>query len=57
LIHPAVATVCLGARTAAEVERNATLFTRPVPAECWRELVAEGLLAAEVPIPTEHSGL
>ncbi|HEX3778855.1 MAG TPA: aldo/keto reductase [Pseudonocardiaceae bacterium] len=50
--HPAVATVCLGARTAQEVERNAALFDRPVPLECWQELVAEGLLAAEVPMPT-----
>jgi len=52
LNHPAVATVCLGARTAAEVERNAGLFARPVPVDCWQELVAEGLLAADVPMPT-----
>jgi D-threo-aldose 1-dehydrogenase len=50
--HPAVATVVLGARTAAEVTRNATLFDRPVPLECWQELVAEGLLAENVPMPT-----
>ncbi len=46
LAHPVVATVCLGARSAAQVERNATLFDEPVPVEAWRELVAEGLLRA-----------
>ncbi|HEY2699400.1 MAG TPA: aldo/keto reductase [Pseudonocardiaceae bacterium] len=50
--HPAVATVVLGARTATEVTRNATLFDRSVPLECWQELVAEGLLAENVPMPT-----
>jgi D-threo-aldose 1-dehydrogenase len=44
LAHPAVATVCLGARSAAQVERNAALFDDPVPDDAWRELVAEGLL-------------
>lgn len=52
LNHPAVATVVLGARTAEEVNRNATLFDEPVPVECWQELVAEGLLADDVPMPT-----
>jgi D-threo-aldose 1-dehydrogenase len=52
LNHPAVATVVLGARTAAEVTRNATLFDEPVPVECWQELAAEGLLADDVPMPT-----
>lgn len=44
LRHPAVATVCLGARSAAEVTRNAALFDRPVPDDVWRDLVAEGLM-------------
>lgn len=52
LNHPAVATVVLGARTAAEVTRNATLFDQPVPLECWQELVAEGLLTDDVPMPS-----
>jgi D-threo-aldose 1-dehydrogenase len=51
LAHPAVATVCLGARSAAQVKRNATLFDRPVPDEAWSELVAEGLLRSEAVIP------
>ncbi|WP_067178935.1 aldo/keto reductase [Microtetraspora niveoalba] len=46
LRHPAVSTVVLGARSAAEAGRNAALLDRPVPEDLWAELVAEGLLAA-----------
>src|SRR5688572_12207970 len=35
LAHPAVATVCLGARSAAQVERNASLFDEPVADAVW----------------------
>ena len=52
LAHPAVATVCLGARSAAQVERNAALFDAPVPDAAWSELVAEGLLRPDAVIPT-----
>jgi D-threo-aldose 1-dehydrogenase len=52
LAHPAVATVCLGARSAAQVRRNAALFDEPVPEAAWSELVAEGLLRADAPVPT-----
>ena len=52
LAHPAVATVCLGARSAAQVQRNAALFDRRVDDEAWRELVAEGLLRPDAVIPT-----
>jgi D-threo-aldose 1-dehydrogenase len=51
LAHPAVATVCLGARDAEQVERNARLFDTPVPAAAWEELVAEGLLRETAPVP------
>ena len=51
LAHPAVATVCLGARSAAQVERNAALFDTPVPEQAWQELVAEGLLRETAPVP------
>ncbi|MCC5581844.1 aldo/keto reductase [Microtetraspora sp. AC03309] len=46
LRHPAVATVVLGARSATEVRRNASLLDRPVTGELWDDLIAEGLLAA-----------
>ena len=49
--HPAIATVCLGARSRAQVERNASLFQTPVPADLWRELASEGYLAAAAPVP------
>lgn len=50
LAHPAVATVCLGGRSPAQVRRNAALYERPVPGEVWSDLVAEGLLRADAPI-------
>src|SRR3954468_9663825 len=51
LAHPAVATVCLGARSADQVARNAALFDTPVPDAAWQELVAEGLLRPDAPVP------
>ena len=55
LAHPAVATVCLGARSAEQVERNAALFDVPVPDGAWAELVAEGLLRPDAPTPGGES--
>jgi D-threo-aldose 1-dehydrogenase len=52
LAHPVVATVCLGARSAAHVRRNAALFDEPVPEAAWSELVSEGLLREDAPVPT-----
>jgi len=49
--HPAVATVCLGARSRAQIERNASLFQATVPDALWAELVSEGLLDASAPLP------
>ncbi|GGS57907.1 oxidoreductase [Planobispora rosea] len=45
LRHPAVASVVAGARSAAEVTRNAALAARPVPGELWSDLAAEGLIS------------
>ena len=50
--HPAVATVVLGAVTPAEIERNVALVARPVPAELWSDLRAEGLIPAHAPVPS-----
>jgi D-threo-aldose 1-dehydrogenase len=50
--HPAVASVLVGARTAAEVQDALVMLGRPVPAELWAELVADGLLPGHVPVPT-----
>lgn len=49
--HAAVPTVCLGARSPEQVERNAALFSTPVPGAVWAELVETGLLRADTPIP------
>ncbi|MBY5377389.1 aldo/keto reductase [Rhizobium leguminosarum] len=49
LAHPAVATILTGARSPAEMEENAAHFRQPVPAALWRDLKAEGLIAAEAP--------
>ena len=48
----AVASVLVGARTAAEVQDVVAMVGRPVPAELWAELVAEGPLPGQVPVPT-----
>ena len=53
LAHPVVATVCLGARSAAQVERNAALFDVPVPDAAWAEFVHEGLLRPDAPTPAQ----
>jgi D-threo-aldose 1-dehydrogenase len=51
LAHPAVASVGVGCRTADQVARNAELFRAPLAHELWAELVAEGLLRPDVPVP------
>nr|WP_152895396.1 aldo/keto reductase [Streptomyces adustus] len=51
--HPAVASVLVGARSAAEVDDCAAQFATPVPASFWRELRHTGLLPAEAPVPGE----
>ena len=51
--HPAVASVLVGARSAAEVRDCAEQFTAPVPAAFWQELRAEELLPINAPVPGE----
>lgn len=51
LAHPAVATVCLGARSRSQVERNAGLFDLQIPAALWSDLRAAGLIAESAPTP------
>ncbi|MFE7568935.1 aldo/keto reductase [Streptomyces sp. NPDC057539] len=47
LRHPAVASVLVGARSAAEIRDAAELAERAVPDELWAELRAEGLLSED----------
>ena len=52
--HPAVTDVVVGAATPAQVEANADRAATPVPDALWADLVAEGLLRADAPVPREH---
>ncbi len=47
--HPAVTSVLVGARSAAEVHDCADQFGTPVPAPFWQELRDTGLLVTEEP--------
>jgi D-threo-aldose 1-dehydrogenase len=51
LAHPAVASVCIGARSRAQIARNAELFETPLSADLWAELRAEGLVREDAPLP------
>ncbi|MFE9394861.1 aldo/keto reductase [Streptomyces flavidovirens] len=49
----AVASVLVGARSAAEVADATAMFATRVPARMWEELRGEGLLGPDVPVPVE----
>ena len=49
--HPAVASVCVGARSGEQMQRNATLYREAVPFDLWAELKTEGLLREDAPVP------
>ena len=49
--HPAVASVLVGVRSMAEVEKDVELFQWPIPDELWERLKADGLLPRDVPVP------
>jgi D-threo-aldose 1-dehydrogenase len=51
LAHPAVAAVIPGARSVGEMEENFQLLSHSIPNDFWGELVEEGLLPAEAPVP------
>lgn len=51
LVHPAVVSVIPGAQSPDEVKRNVANLTAQVPAALWKDLVAEGLLRADAPVP------
>ncbi|MFE9445507.1 aldo/keto reductase [Streptomyces sp. NPDC006602] len=53
--HPAVASVLVGVRSAAEVHDCADQFAATVPAAFWQEARDTGLLPADVPVPAEES--
>ena len=49
--HAAVASLVMGAGAPAEVADQIAELSQPVPAALWAELKADGLLAADVPVP------
>ncbi len=52
LAHPAVVSVCVGARSAEQMRRNAALYREPISPELWSELKAERLIREDAPVPT-----
>jgi D-threo-aldose 1-dehydrogenase len=53
--HPAVAAVVPGAQSPEQVRRNVALAASPPPAGLWAELLAEGLLPPDAPVPAPIS--
>jgi D-threo-aldose 1-dehydrogenase len=51
LAHPAVVSVCVGARSADQVRRNAALYREAIASDLWSELKAKGLLREDAPLP------
>jgi len=51
LAHPRLAAIVVGALTPAEVDDNIQRLAVSIPAELWRELKHEQLLAESVPVP------
>jgi D-threo-aldose 1-dehydrogenase len=51
--HPCVKTVVPGAVSAAEVQANAALMARVIPAALWRDLRSAGLIRPDAPLPSE----
>ncbi len=51
LAHPAVVSVCVGARSAEQMRRNAALHGAPIDPDLWSELKAQGLLRDDAPVP------
>jgi D-threo-aldose 1-dehydrogenase len=49
--HPAVASVCVGARSPDQIERNVRLYRSGVPNAVWAALKAAGLLRDDAPTP------
>jgi D-threo-aldose 1-dehydrogenase len=48
-MHPAVATVVLGAQNVEQVEQNLASIAKPAPREFWAELKKQGLLPEKAP--------
>jgi D-threo-aldose 1-dehydrogenase len=52
LAHPAVATVVVGARSAAEVDDTIAMIQLPIPQELWTRLKELELIREDAPVPS-----
>ena len=50
LLHPSAASVVAGHQTVAELQANLRLLDQPVPQALWRDMIAAGLLPADLPL-------
>jgi len=48
--HPSVAAIIPGSVSPEEVEQNLSWFKTDIPADCWVELKAQGLLRPDAPV-------
>lgn len=51
LAHPAVVSLCIGARSGEQARRNVELLSEPVVPALWETLKREGLLREDAPVP------
>ena len=51
LAHPLVAAIIPGAHKVEALEKNLALMRHVIPSDLWAELVAEGLLRRDAPVP------
>jgi D-threo-aldose 1-dehydrogenase len=51
LAHPAVVSLVAGVRTPAHLDEYPAMLAHPISPDLWAELRAEGLLAADAPVP------
>ena len=51
LAHPAVVSLVAGVRTPAHLDEYPAMLAHAIPSDVWAELRAEGLLAADAPVP------
>jgi D-threo-aldose 1-dehydrogenase len=49
--HPAVASVCVGARSPQQIEHDADLYRQSIAPDLWSQLKAEHLLRTDAPTP------
>jgi D-threo-aldose 1-dehydrogenase len=54
--HPAVVSVLSGSRSPAELEENVAMFRYEIPDGLWDDLIAEGLLPPDAPVPRRVQG-